>query len=222
MSELLSGNDVREFNLLSMENTMDFLQLDSITTATIYNGSPPENLKSRVNAIAELNPWLVGKLLKKNKKVSLQYPCGAIPEADFIVLDHLNFPAPSYNPVEHNPDFEQYFVEKGVKCLNKDKPLFRVIVAILNAHQFVLFVSMSHAVADGSTYYNIYNMLSAEAPPRALVMERDEACSLVHRSINREEMSFFWHCRFHHECNRENIVPWQASHGVLQSETRVD
>ena len=191
MNGLLAG-EVKEFPLLSMENTPDFMGLDSITTATIYNGRPPiDSLKSRVNAIAELNPWLVGRLLKKNKKVFLQYPSGTVPDADFVVLDDLNFTASTYNPVQHNSDFERHLVGKGTECLNKDKPLFRVIVAVLNPNQFVLFVSMCHAVADGSTYYSMYNMLSATAAPRALIMERDEACSLVVRSIAREEVSFF-------------------------------
>ena len=193
MSGLLTS-EVKEFNLLSNECAMDFLDFDAITTATIYNGSPRINaLKARVNVITALNPWLAGRLLKKKNsaQVTVQYPTGASPEADFLILDDLKFTDPFYNPVQHNPDFEHYFVQKGTACLNKDKPLFRVIVAILNPTQYVLFVSMSHAVADGSTYYSIYNMLSSTVSPRALTMERDEACAMMIRSIGLEEAAFF-------------------------------
>lgn len=193
MSDLPTNEAIKEIDLLPNECAMDFLDFDAITTATIYTGSPPiDTLKARVNEIATLNPWLTGRLLKKKtSQVTVQYRTGSTPEVDFLVLDDLNFSAPAYNPVQHNPEFEHYFVKKGTACLNKNEPLFRVIVAILNTDQFVLFVSLSHAVADGSTYYRIYNMLSTQASPVAMIMEREKACSLVLRSIGLEEAAFF-------------------------------
>ena len=210
MADFLA-NEVKETDLLFVENTSDFLDLDSITTATVYQGSPPiAQLKSRVNAIAELNPWIVGRLVRKKKKLVLRYPLGKVCDIDLVVTDE--YKTNSYNPVRDNPKFEKYFIEKGSACINNDKSLFRIILAVLNPHQFVMFVSLSHAVADGSTYYSIYNMLCANALPRSLIVERDESFSLIIRAVNREERKVFRTVAF--LMNVIGKVLWHGKHHV--------
>lgn len=180
--------------LLAVEQVHAFLDLDAVTTCTVYNGeAPTEWLKERIAAIAELNPWLAGRLVKdkKTKEISLEFSTSN-PQVDVVVRDDLDLAVVTpADPNKHNSHFLQYNVAKGYGCINKNEPIFRVVIATLNKSQFLLMVSMCHGVADGGTYYNVYNMLSDTATPRALIVARHYRGSSVVRSVFREEISFF-------------------------------
>lgn len=70
-----------------------------------------------------------------------------------------------------------FLVEAGYFCLRDppNKPLFRVCVvpdAENPKKRFALVVSISHLIADGHTYYQIYNMLDQDASVVSLSPER--------------------------------------------------
>ena len=67
---------------------------------------------------------------------------------------------------------EHFNVKKGLYCLNKNEVLFKVNIIKIGNNKFAIMVSISHILADGYTFYTIYNMLSMDSEPRALEAER--------------------------------------------------
>jgi hypothetical protein len=62
-------------------------------------------------------------------------------------------------------------VKRGKDCVGRDEPLFKVSLlpdADRPKDRFALLVSMSHALADGHTFYAVHNMLSSATPVVAL------------------------------------------------------
>jgi hypothetical protein len=73
---------------------------------------------------------------------------------------------------DFNEQLKDLVVKRGSLCVDKDEDLFKVIVANIAEDKFALIVSMSHVIADGFTFYEVYKMLSASEPVRPLIVER--------------------------------------------------
>ena len=67
----------------------------------------------------------------------------------------------------------------GVKAVNKGDVQLKVTIvpgeSTGSGEQWALIVSISHTIADGYTYYQIYNMLSSSAEIKKLSPERKES-----------------------------------------------
>lgn len=163
----------------------------NITTATFFKGKvPTEDLTSRIIEIVQANPWLACRLkkqmdgTKKKKRPAIVYETQPSPEA--ILADHYV----QYSVAEIQGD-KKYLaaidvgqpyeaickaVDKsdaklicGGACVGKNQPQFRVtVVPSADGERFAMLVSLSHVIGDGYTYYEIMNLLSLNAPMKAL------------------------------------------------------
>ena len=66
-------------------------------------------------------------------------------------------------------------VKAGAKVLNNDGVVMNVTVIPDGDTKWALTLSINHAIADGHTYYQIYNMLSASAEVKSLNATRKES-----------------------------------------------
>ena len=69
----------------------------------------------------------------------------------------------------------------GVKAVNKGDVQLKVTIvpgeSTGSGEQWALIVSISHTIADGYTYYQIYNMLSSSAEIKKLSPARKDSFS---------------------------------------------
>ncbi|KAI9347572.1 hypothetical protein BDR26DRAFT_1004713 [Obelidium mucronatum] len=170
-------------NLLKREQTV-YLNHPAICTATFFEGensfeSAEAHLRARYSAILQVNPWLAGKLTKVGKETKLTYSSDAILTQSTInsVFETLS------TPIDISPNTEYQALLNmcspstlagdgnlnGHKQLKAGSRVSRLVLARTSQDsQFVVLFSMSHAIADGFTYYEILNMLSESAKIRAL------------------------------------------------------
>lgn len=66
----------------------------------------------------------------------------------------------------------QHTVKAGKYCLNKKEKLFKMVVYHINSNKFAILCSISHLIADGFTYYELYGMISLEQDVHAMVADR--------------------------------------------------
>jgi len=181
-----TSTDMTVLELLKQETASDMLEVESVTTTTLYEVSDDcqatiKHLREKYWRILGANPWLQGRLVKKKGVLSLIYP--NIPtQSDspgFIVVDSIqkeSFTTLNASVHDYSIALAPFVVKKATKCINKDEPLFRIIVGKTNPSQLFVTVSISHVIADGYTFYRIYAMLSSEgdgSEPQALNAKRN-------------------------------------------------
>jgi hypothetical protein len=180
MNDLAADIDTRIMQLTDRELAM-YLDIESISTITWYQGSAPiEFIRARVGEILALNPWLTGRFVKFKGRVSVRYSTdAATPSAPYLNVLKTEEEAPKSRRLKPSPAdkldriFAPYCVKTARQSVNKDEPLFRVTVVQRAPERFAICMSLSHAIADGVTYYGLLRMLSADQQPRALIAERD-------------------------------------------------
>jgi len=150
---------------------------------------PTEWIRERVRAVLKANSWLAGRLVdayhSKRSHESLFVP--DVGDSDYHLercFTHLevdDFAHTSMRPPR------SAFAALGQSCINKDEPLWKVTFITHKASsRCALFVSMSHAIGDGNTFFNILHMLSETGPgPRGLDPNR------VHLEKNIHNFKFF-------------------------------
>jgi len=154
-----------------------------ITTVSFFSGDKP-NLTSRLLEIVKANPWLVSTLIRNKKihekNIILCYPSG-ITEEHIKTVYH-----ESTLPISENMPFEELskalskkaILPMGTTLLKKKLPIssFTLTPCTNNNEggegKFALIVSISHAVADGHTYYKILSMLSSSTQIESLNAKR--------------------------------------------------
>jgi len=167
-------------DLLPAESMPQFLMMPAPATLTFYKGSVAEAkaaLKVQVTKLVEANPWLAGRQQKHGEnKVKLWVP--KVPSAADILGDGENdkvLPGDSWMDM-NGPLNPLFSAKRGIECLNKNEPLFRVVVIKLTAdpsvEQFAVMVSMSHLLGDGHTYYSLYGSLNTGTEPVVLNVNR--------------------------------------------------
>jgi Wax ester synthase-like Acyl-CoA acyltransferase domain len=134
-----------------------------------------ETLRQRAHEILKANPWLGGRLLKRNGELSLVYSASstANPSFHFQCLTNLKKPISRDTPlVQLAPRLSHLIALKR----GPTNPLWKVYIIPdfkrPHDHFAVVFV-MSHVIADGNTFYRIQNMLlNAKEPVDALDEKR--------------------------------------------------
>jgi len=200
----VADGEMKRIPLLEQESSDIFMKHGgSITTITFFHGTIPlQYLRSRLEAIVKANPWLAGRLdrRKKEARVHLVYD----PNPDDVSKtisenDIFESAAPEAYPIHDVPYAQIVKAIKGsrleVKCgtsLLKDGGACMRLVVIPNAEgsevrKFAVTLSMNHVVADGFTYYRIYNMLSRGAEIQSLRVERkDNFGADMERAIGKD------------------------------------
>ena len=116
-------------------------------------------MRERISAVISLNPWLCGRL---NKKGDLE-----VNESDqnvdnyFIQLQDDSL-STSTNYLTLVDKVIKNVVKSGGDCKGKQEVLFKVTIIKCADDQYALILSISHTIADGYTYYEIYKMLSTD------------------------------------------------------------
>lgn len=207
--------------LLAEESRPAFLAFcPSINTITFFKGSAPtQKIRTRLASVIAANPWLCGRLVQdsSDKRVQLVYEencSGGM--VDYLFEEMRSGTDAGMLNVGTNIPYERMLssifssrsiIEKGRALLNKDRLLFRVTLVRDRDRpdeRFALIVSLSHVVGDGHTYYNLWNMLSEDAPIRALSVRRKDSFSQAYRNaIGHAE---------HHMCTAGLAHPLVVNH----------
>jgi len=156
-----------------------FLVVPSIATVSFYDGAPPTALPQRVRAILEANPFLRARLSPlgdDSGRVSAAYnepatgkPLDIHPYYEEISTTNPDLPPGLLRGASYSDIVEAaqpYIVGSGETQLGSGGPLFKVTLLRLLAREggvggsFAIFVSLSHILGDGSTFYRIHNMLA--------------------------------------------------------------
>ena len=197
--------ETKSVRLLYYETTY-CMGLPAISSLTIFKGAAPtEDLRVRLSDITKANPWLSGRLVRRpGKKVTLEYnpgsssisPCPAVP-LDEIPVGTVDLCAP-YDAMMASICETRAVVPLGRKLVNVEGDggrLFRVTLihgVVKGDPCFALFVSMSHVIADGHSYYSVLNMLSRSALVVSLSPERK--CmfdTLVPKLLGEDAIAFY-------------------------------
>lgn len=171
--------------LLDCEKRLHMQGQLPITTLTWFRGdyqAASSILQKRGALILERNPWLGGRVLKLDGKLSLSYNRDADRNDYNFVRDHFCTIQPSDSPLSRNMHIgilgKAYQSQNLFLANGPNEPLFRVTIVPCRAnpaHAFAMVVSVSHLVADGYTFYRIHNMLcSQEEEVVPLLPERIE------------------------------------------------
>ena len=153
--------------------------IGGIATVTfLSNGvTAAELIKDKLLQVAKANPWICGHLAEaKPTGFNLVSPI----DAQAIVIDRCYNTADD-DTINSRTEFTQlvqklqpYRLKNGRLCVGKrEETLFQVTVFnIKKDSESAILVEMSHSIADGQTYYQIFNMLSVDIPVKQLTVER--------------------------------------------------
>ncbi|KAF0696566.1 Aste57867_12688 [Aphanomyces stellatus] len=153
-----------------------------------------DHLQSRLDAIGIANPWLSGRLVATaGGSVSLDYSAPTRLVLDQVSLPHLE-PNMPYDALL--AAVEPFKVDRGAELLASasSPPLFRVVWISISPTSAALYISLSHMVGDGYTYYRLCEMLGEAAAVMALTPARvadfvalvraDNDTMALHRSVS--------------------------------------
>ncbi|CAK4709900.1 hypothetical protein AeNC1_007730 [Aphanomyces euteiches] len=148
--------------------------ISTITFYTSDDGAPSDlgNIKqflqARVNAIVQANPWLTGRIVSVWTSVNPRLVFD--PHATTLPLEEFFMPtlAPNLNYNDLVATCAPLEVRDGLAVLNADQPLFRIHWITISDTAGALFMSLSHGIGDGYTYYRLYGMLSSDSPVEPL------------------------------------------------------
>lgn len=142
-----------------------------VSTITWFAGDvlhASQLLKERAEQVLQANPWLGGRVVKRN---------------GVFVL--------SYNPT--NLNLQELFYSEQTTLLDSNngqgvplhflvtnggtQPLWKLTVVSSSnnterTNKFAVIMSMSHIIADGATFYNVQNMLLYASPVEPLIVKR--------------------------------------------------
>ena len=191
-SRLLQFTDspVSGFGQLSI-NTVSFF-----TSTTVDVASPTQHstdfiaainsLKIRLLEIVKCNPWLIGKCERPNDTdefifhytdIANAAEMEAISETDIskifnVVYDDTFISSLIYEDMLHT--FRAFTVKPGLEIANSDNNVFQITIIQSSSTEFAMIMSLSHMIADGHNYYQIWNMLSplSKSPIISLSFDR--------------------------------------------------
>eukprot|EP00943_MAST-04B_sp_MAST-4B-sp1_P008655 g8655.t1 len=170
--------------LLKLESSAGMMMGKGITTMQFYKGNKEDAstfLKERLKLIAEQNPWICASLVKDTKQhgklIALRYPKNNVSTDNIFKVDHslkISKDMP-YQEIVDAVKKSDVHVDTGYSLCKSGDPITKCTVASSSTDDtFVVFFSISHACADGFTYYTILNMLFDGAEIFALEAVRNE------------------------------------------------
>ena len=158
---------------------------EGISTITFYKGGDfqtvSKSLRAQLALVVGSNPWLAGLLVKTKKGPCLRHPIKPS-ETDIDSLfavysaNDISFKLKRSSPYsqicKNMYSSRKIIVGNGQALLGKNKPVAILSIVELESGYFSLIFSVSHVVADGRTYYEIFKMLQPGAPVRELNPDR--------------------------------------------------
>lgn len=83
-------------------------------------------------------------------------------------------------------------VKEGFQCLLPGELMFRVTIVLTGPESLAIVCSVSHVIADGHTFYELYGMLSRDAQARELVAKRNMLFKPLYEAITEGDDSTRW------------------------------
>jgi hypothetical protein len=169
-----SHQESYSLRLLPAEKSDGFGKVPSINSITIHQGIPDaEKLRERVSLIVEKNPWLASRITwgYEGYQADIQFPLrDCFYEAE--VPSHLLQDSLAHYP-ELVESLEKWMIGRNTNLARTGGRLFQVVLLRgaradkeeAEEERCAIFISMSHILGDGATYYKIYEMLTGEARP---------------------------------------------------------
>jgi hypothetical protein len=203
-SVLPDGGEVKDIELLKDE-IGGLMMEEGITTITFYKGPfrpASEALRAQFVRVVTANPWLAGRLVKTKAGTRLRHPNRDASSAEidslFTVTSIEDAGAFKLDPTSPYTKIctdmyksKKVVVQSGYATLGKNKPLTLLTVTESTPGEFALMFSMSHVIADGRTFYEIFKMLQPGAAVRELSCERFMTFSETMRDMcGRKEMKW--------------------------------
>lgn len=178
---------------------------EGIATITFYKGdfkAAVEALRAQYALVVAANPWLAGCLVKTKGGVCLRHPMKpSATEIDALFTatstedtDAFKI-APNETYTKICKDMyasKKVIIGSGSSLLGKNKPVTNLTLSESAPGEFALIFSLSHAVGDGRTYYEIFKMLQPGAAcVRELASTRVQAFSEEMRDMcGRKELAW--------------------------------
>lgn len=167
---------------------------EGITSVTFFRGecnAVKDAVRTQFADVVRANPWLAGRLVKTQNGTQLRYTSDVVNSDNSQHVDSLFFVKNMDNGgamfgrkkpylelcKEICKDKNGVHIGMGHGLIGKDKPVVLLTLAESAPGEFTLLFSISHAVADGRTYYEIFKMLQPGAPVRGLDCTRVQSYS---------------------------------------------
>jgi len=154
---------------------------EGIATISFYKGdfkTVAETLHTQFALVVASNPWLAGRLVKTKAGVRLRYPISpsatdinslfTATSAEDNVAIKIAPTSPYTKICTEMYASKKVIVGSGNSILGKNQPVAILTLSESTPGDFALIFSISHAVGDGRTYYEIFQMLQPGAPVREL------------------------------------------------------
>ena len=207
---------------LLKEECLIHSQIGAVTTFTFFKGpAPVQAIRERVTAVVAANPWLAGRLVKGKgeKRWRLTFdPAGTLRDGLFTVAEPGQYKVQgvSYAALQKVLKGSALEVKGGTRSVNKDVVQFNVTV-IPDGDQWALTLSISHTIADGFTYYQIYNMLSSSAEIKSMSpVRKDSFTEGLAEAVGKTEANLYYSISFF-----ANAVSTLLFGGKLKSRCRL-
>ena len=152
---------------------MEHMEYDSVSTVTLVSGwdSNANNafkFQHAVSTVMKLNPVLTGKLVKTSSGVQVETGVVGVSDVFQVIQFPPNkiFAMPASAAAEKLKALQElalefnYEVKTGTTLLKNKSNIFEVGLMALPSGCACYKVSISHAIADGSTHYNVMQQLS--------------------------------------------------------------
>lgn len=188
--------------LLDLESSRLLKDEYGISTVTFFKGNPEvatKIIRRRLMDVVNANPWLVGRIMKNKKCKNLQLVHSPAPvnEEQFERLFNTD-------ALEISSEMEYQelcnalkgaIVKKGFDTINSSEPVCRITFAVDRDNPqngFAFIFSLSHIVADGFTYYQIFNSIFSSGPVISMRTTRNQdASNKGFDAAGKKENDFF-------------------------------
>lgn len=194
----------RSVTLLEEEGSV-MAHAGAVTTITFFTGpAPVAAVRERLEAVVAANPWLAGRLVQRKGEKRMRLVFDDAPQHDGLLVvarpGQYKVDGVSYDAIQKVIKGSRLEVKGGTSAVNKNVAQMKVTVVPADS-QWALIVSISHTIADGYTYYQIYNQLSSSAEVKALSPARKESFSTdLPGAIGKAESRLYYSVSFFLNC----------------------
>ena len=190
------SSEAKEIQLLKDEEG-GLLYEEGIATISFYKGPfkpTVEAIRAQLALVVASNPWVAGRLVTTGAGMRLKHPSSPSAADVDALFTATSAEDSSGFKIKANASYvdmctEMYnsgkvIIGGGNTLVDQDVGLTKLVLSEKSAGEFALIFSMTHTVADGRTYYEIFQMLTPGAAVRALNVTRvltfsEEVCSYL-------------------------------------------
>jgi len=179
---------------------------EGITTVTFFKGdftAAASALKVQFAAVVAANPWLAGRLVKTKEGVVLRHPTVPTDSDIGAIFTSDQSSKPVSTEEKYVDTCAKLFKEKkfvvgmGYYLIGSPDPVVKLSIVGCSggsANSFAVIFSMSHAIGDAKTHYDVLKMTSPAVGTtgvRTLVSERIQAFSTASKEqCGKEELAW--------------------------------